>query len=112
MREEGFGSLRIPLSLIPIDTVLIEWIPVSISREGLSAISALLMLHLCEEGSRPWAAKRGSFSEVPEWPVVSVTEQDLKRIDIKYRSPSVDLTDPVERRLRAANGKRPKVFFR
>jgi hypothetical protein len=88
MSEEARGQISIPLSLLPIDAVLMEWIPLKPSREGVEPMEALIVAHLTTAGRIPFEAPRGGYAADPPWEGPEVSQDDFWRLPTECRPPA------------------------
>lgn len=88
MLEEIRGRITLPLSLLPIDAVLMEWVPLVPAREGLEPMEALIVAHLTTAPGRPFSAPRGGYAADRPSEARDVTRDDFWRLPSECRPPA------------------------
>ena len=92
MVPEELGSVQIPLSWLPYNFVVAEWIPIKPNRALIDDIEVLALFHYCDLNVEPFTQERVPFSAKVPWEKNEVTDKDLEEV----WKPNSLFTPPVE----------------
>jgi hypothetical protein len=87
MEDEARGRVALPLCAMPLDGVLLEWVPVSPARDYVKPMDALVVVHAARDGAPPFEAPRSGYVDPPPWDTQEVTQEDFWRLPPALRPP-------------------------
>jgi hypothetical protein len=105
MEDEILGKVFIPIAVIPVNAVVIEWVPLGSMRPAPGPVDALLVLHLDMIGHKAFDGTRAPFLEAPPWDATEVADVDTVKLPKGLRPPEPEREDALAavRRICAEN---------
>jgi hypothetical protein len=86
MLDEARGQISIPVAIFPADEVLVAWIPLNPTREGLPLMEALVQVHYSTRGKGLFEAPQAAgYAEDPPWESRDVLPDDYWRLPPEIR---------------------------
>ena len=80
MTDEEIGQISIPISWLPYNFVVREWIQIKPSKKFVSDIRLLAMFHYCDPTIPSFSQELGQFIAPIPWNYIPVTEKDLESV--------------------------------
>jgi len=80
MVDEELGKIKLPVSWLPYNYVVTEWVEIKPSRKHVNDIRILAQFHLCDPDSVPFSHGPGQFLATVPWNPMPVEQIDLENI--------------------------------
>lgn len=78
MNDEELGHINIPLSWLPYNYVVAEWVPIPTTRKNVDQMELLCLFNLCDPDVTSFTQERVQFAAQVPWERSQVTKEDLE----------------------------------